>query len=79
MAHQVTGATDTCSELGVHWLGHGGRECQPGQGQAGSPRRAALCACWRGNSTGEVTGLSAADRVRNALREATCPAKRAPR
>ena len=31
-----------------------------------------------GESTGEATGSAAADRVRNALREAACPAEEAP-
>ena len=31
-----------------------------------------------GDSTGEATGCSAAGRVRNALREAACPAEEAP-
>ena len=31
-----------------------------------------------GDSTGEATGSAAADRVRNALREAACPAEEAP-
>lgn len=31
-----------------------------------------------GDSTGGATGSAAADRVRNALREAACPAKEAP-
>ena len=30
-----------------------------------------------GDSTGEATGSAAADRVRNALREAACPAEEA--
>ena len=29
----------------------------------------------KGNSTGETNGSAAADRVRNALREAACPAE----
>ena len=31
-----------------------------------------------GDSTGEATGSAAAYRVRNALREAACPAEEAP-
>ena len=31
-----------------------------------------------GDSTAEATGSAAADRVRNALREAACPAEEAP-
>ena len=54
-------------------MGHGGRA----PGRAGTSRisRLGMCACWGRDSTGEATGLAAADRVRNALREATCPAK----
>ena len=43
MADQLTGGTNSCFELGIHWLGLGGQPGrQPGQGQAGSPREGGL-------------------------------------
>ena len=46
--------------------------------QTGSPKGGGRMRMLGGDSTGEATGSAAADRVRNALREAACPAEEAP-
>ena len=50
----------------------------PGQEQTGPPKGGGRMRMLGGDSTGEATGSVAADRVRNALREAACPAEEAP-
>ena len=50
----------------------------PGQEQTGPPKGGGRMHMLGGDSTGEATGSAAADRVRNALREAACPADGAP-
>ena len=66
---------------GSHW-GSTGRGMvagyRPGQEQTGPPKGGGRMRMLGGNSTGEATGLAAADRVRNALGEAACPAEEAP-
>ena len=52
--------------------------CQPGQEQAGPSKGGGLMRMLGGDSTGEAIGLAAADRVRNALREAASSVKEAP-
>ena len=52
--------------------------CRPGQEQTGPSKGGGLMRMLGGDSTGEATGSAAADRVRNALREAACPAGEAP-
>ncbi|CAK0787011.1 hypothetical protein CVIRNUC_010227 [Coccomyxa viridis] len=52
--------------------------CRPGQEQTGPPKGGGQMHMLGGDSTGEATGLAAADQVRNALREAACPAGEAP-
>ena len=52
--------------------------CRPGQDQTGPPKGGGLMRMLGGDSTGEATRSAAADRVRNALREAACPAEEAP-
>ena len=51
---------------------------RPGQEQTGPPKGGGRMRMLGGDSTGEATGSAAADRVRNALREAACPAEEAP-
>ena len=51
---------------------------RPGQEQTGPPKGGGRMRMLGGDSTGEATGSAAADRVRNALREAVCPAEKAP-
>ena len=73
MADQLTGGMNSCSGLGVHWMGHGGlAPARAGIGRISKRGRADAHA-------GEATSWAAADRVRNALREAACPAKGTPR
>ena len=64
---------------GSHW-GSTGRVagCRPGQEQTGPPKGGGRMRMLGGDSTGAATGSAAADRVRNALREAACPAEEAP-
>ena len=66
---------------GSHW-GSTGRGMvagyRPGQEQTGPPKGGGRMRMLGGDSTGEATGSAAADRVRNALREAACPAEEAP-
>ena len=66
---------------GSHW-GSTGRGMvagyRPGQKQAGPPKGGGRMRMLGGDSTGEATGSAAPDRVRNALREAACPAEEAP-
>ena len=50
----------------------------PGQEQTGPPKGGGRMRMLGGDSTGEATGSVAADRVRNALKEAACPAEEAP-
>ena len=52
--------------------------CRPGREQTGPPKGGGLMRMLGGDSTGEATGSAAAYRVRNALREAACPAEEAP-
>ena len=52
--------------------------CRPGQEQTGLPKRGGLMRMLGGDSTGEATGSAEADRVRNALGGAVCPAEEAP-
>ncbi|CAK0736110.1 hypothetical protein CVIRNUC_000693 [Coccomyxa viridis] len=51
---------------------------RPGQEQTGPPKGAGRMRMLGGDSTGEAPGLATANRVRNALREAACPAEEAP-
>ncbi|CAK0787009.1 hypothetical protein CVIRNUC_010225 [Coccomyxa viridis] len=51
---------------------------RPGQEQTGPPKGGRRMRMLGGDSTGEATGSAAADRVRNALKEAACPAEEAP-
>ena len=66
---------------GSHW-GSTGRGmvagCRPGQEHTGPPKGGRRMRMLGGDSTGEATGSAAAYRVRNALREAACPAEEAP-
>ena len=80
MADRVAGKTNSWASLEVHRSGHGGPGASQGRGQAGAPKGGrADCARLGGDSTGvEATGLAAADRVRNTLREAACPAEEGP-
>ena len=77
MADRLTAQTAGRS----HW-GSTGRGmvagCRPGQEQTGAPRGGGRMRMLGGDSTGEATGSAAADRVRNALREAACPTEEAP-
>ena len=77
MADRLTAQTAGRS----HW-GSTGRGivagCRPGQEQTGPPNGCGRMRMLGGDSTGEATGSAAADRVRNALREAACPAEEAP-
>ena len=52
--------------------------CRPGQEQTGPSKGGGLMRVLGGDSTGEAAGSVAAYRVRNALREAACPAEEAP-
>ena len=77
MADRLAGRMDSWAALGVHHSGHGGWE----PARAGTGRTSeggGLMRMLGGDSTGEATGSAAADRVRNALREAACSAKEAP-
>ena len=77
MADRLTAQTAGRS----HW-GSTGRGvvagCRPGQEQTGPPKGGGRMRMLGGDSTGEATGSAAADRVRNALREAACPTEEAP-
>ena len=50
----------------------------PGQEQTGPPKGGGRMRMLGGDSTGQATGSVAANRVRNALKEAACPAEEAP-
>ena len=77
MADRLTAQTAGRS----HW-GSTGRGivagCRPGQEQTGPLKGGGRMRMLGGDSTGEATGSAAADRVRNALREAACPTEEAP-
>ena len=51
---------------------------RPGQNRQDLPRGGGRMRMLGGDSTREATGSVAADRVRNALKEAACPAEEAP-
>ena len=77
MAERLTAETAG----GSHW-GSTGRGmvagCRPGQEQTGPPKGGRADAHAGRRQHREATGSAAADRVRNALREAACPAEEAP-
>ena len=64
---------------GSHWGATGWdmvAGCRPGQEQqTGPPKGGGRMRMLGGDSTGEATGSAAASRVRNAPREAACPAE----
>ncbi|CAK0787914.1 hypothetical protein CVIRNUC_011136 [Coccomyxa viridis] len=62
---------------GSHW-GSTGRGMVAGAGTDRTSQGGGRMRMLGGDSTGEATGSAAADRVRNALREAACPAEEAP-
>ena len=77
MADRLADRADNWASLGVHRSGHGGRvPARAGTGRIS--KGVGLMRMLGGDSTGEATGSAAADRVRNALREAACPAEEAP-
>ena len=68
---------DRLADRGDNGRGHGGWvPARAGTGRIS--KGVGLMRMLGGDSTGEATGSAAADRVRNALREAACPAEEAP-
>ena len=58
--------------VGAWWPG-----ASQGRNRQNLPKGVGLMRMLGGDSTGKATGSAAADRVRNALREAACPAEEA--
>ena len=73
LAARTAGGLTGGPPVGAWWPGAG-----QGRNRQDLPRGVGLMRMLRGDSTGEATGSAAAYRVRNALREAACPAEEAP-